>query len=51
MSNPTSPPLLSDDAIIEIANLGSRKSDSDIISDGLDIARAVEAEVRKQFGM
>jgi hypothetical protein len=47
----TPPPRLTDDEVIEIAKLGWWKSDSDITSDGLDIARAIETAVRAQFGV
>lgn len=47
----TPPPRLTDDEVIEIAKLGWWKSDSDITSDGLDIARAIETAVRAKFGV
>jgi DNA-directed RNA polymerase subunit RPC12/RpoP len=46
------PPRLSDDAIIEIAkSLGWWIGESDIAADSIEISRAIETAVRKQFGV
>ena len=46
------PPLLSDDAIIEISKrLGWWIGESDIAADSIEISRAIEASVRRQFGV